>query len=384
MKRRVLFTASTYSHVVHFHRPYLAEFARLGWGVDVACGGAPMDIPEAEEVFSIPFEKKLTAPQNTRATAALRRLIRAREYALVSCHTSLAAFFTRAAVLGLPRRPRVACTCHGYLFDDATPAPKRALLASAERLTAPVTDLLMTMNRWDTEYARRHRLGKEVVEIPGMGVDLHRHRRADRGEGLALRRSLGFADHQFLLVYAAEFSQRKSHRDLLCALQQLPPSIGLLLPGSGALWEECRTLARGLGVADRVAFPGQVGDMAPWYAAADGAVTTSRSEGLPFNVMEAMAAGLPVAASAVKGHVDLIRDGETGLLFPYGDPTACAARLLRLAQDPDLAHRLGTQAALEVQNYSLDRVLPQVMGAYSGLVVLEEVGVRRDEVGVRS
>ena len=122
--------------------------------------------------------------------------------------------------------------------------------------------------------------------------------------------------------------------------------------------------------------------MAPWYAAADGAVTTSRSEGLPFNVMEAMAAGLPVAASAVKGHVDLIRDGETGLLFPYGDPTACAARLLRLAQDPDLAHRLGTQAALEVQNYSLDRVLPQVMGAYSGLVVLEEVGVRRDEVGV--
>ena len=371
MKRRVLFTASTYSHIVHFHRPYLAEFARLGWEVDVACGGAPMNIPEAEKVFFLPFEKKPTAPQNAAATAALRRLIRTREYALVSCHTSLAAFFTRAAVMGLPRRPKVACTCHGYLFDDDTPVPKRTLLVSAERLTAPVTDLLMTMNRWDTEYARKYHLGKEVVEIPGMGVDFHHlRRRMDREAGQALRQSLGFADDQFLLVYAAEFSQRKSQRDLLYALQQLPPSIGLLLPGSGALWEECRTLARGLGIADRVAFPGQVEDMDPWYTAADGAVTTSRSEGLPFNV-EAMAAGLPVAASAVKGHVDLIRDGETGLLFPYGDQTACAVQLLRLAQDPVLAHRLGSQAALEVQNYSLDRVLPQVMGAYSGLLVLE-------------
>ena len=62
MERKILFTASTYSHIVHFHRPYLRAFAELGYTVDVACGGAPMEIPEARQVIHLPFEKSMTAP----------------------------------------------------------------------------------------------------------------------------------------------------------------------------------------------------------------------------------------------------------------------------------------------------------------------------------
>ena len=119
-----------------------------------------------------------------------------------------------------------------------------------------------------------------------------------------------------------------------------------------------------LGVANRVRFPGYVTNMAPWYRAADCAVTTSRSEGLPFNVMEAMRAGLPVVASAVKGHEDLIQEGENGFLFPYGDAQACRDRIERLLDNPSLGPTLGMRGAADSEKYRLGTVLPRVMKNY--------------------
>ena len=192
--RRILFTASTWSHLANFHRPYLRALADRGYLVDGACGGAPADLPELARAVPLSLEKKMTSPKNLAAAAQIRRLLASGEYDLVSCHTALAAFFTRLAVEALPKskRPRVVCIAHGYLFDQNTSAAKTALLAGAEKLTAPVTDLVLTMNRWDFDYASAHRLGRRVANIPGMGVDFSPLDRADPQAGLALREELGF------------------------------------------------------------------------------------------------------------------------------------------------------------------------------------------------
>ena len=368
---KVLFTASTYSHIVNFHRPYLAAFRRLGWTVEVACGGVPMDIPEAHRVVDIPFEKEMTSPRNVAAWRRLRRLMEEERYDLVSCHTALAAFFTRMAARGPNRRPRVACTVHGYLFGEENPAARGLLLKAAERMTAPVTDLLMTMNRWDTQYAMVHRLGRRIVEVPGIGLDPDRLPPVSGGEREALRRELGVGPEEALLVYAAEFSGRKSQQVLIRAMARLPQEVKLALPGQGALREDCMALAGELGVADRVLFPGQVPGVARWYGAADLAVSASRSEGMPFNVMAAMHYGLPVVASRVKGHTDLLEGTGAGLLYPYGDWEACAGRIGELLRDRDLAVRMGTLGRKTVADYGLDRVLPLIMAQYGELVPLD-------------
>ena len=370
--RRVLFTASTYSHIVNFHRPYLREFKRRGWQVDVACGGSAMAIPEADHVIHIPFEKSMASIQNANAMLRLRRLIHSRRYELVSCHTSLASFFTRMAVRGMWRRPKVVCTVHGYLFVDGSPGKDQVLLGGAEALAAPVTDLLLTMNSWDDQYARAHKLGRRIAKIPGVGVDFSRFTPVSEEERRHIRASLGFGPDAFLLIYAAEFSKRKSQKVLIRALSKLPDNVGLLLPGRGGLLDECKDYAENLEVSRRVVFPGQIADMNPWYAAVDCAVSSSRSEGLPFNIMEAMYAGLPIAASAVKGHTDLIRPGETGLLFPYGDWMACGEAMSALLRDRTRSAQLGAQAHEAVLSYGLDRVLPQVMEQYQRLLPLEE------------
>ena len=72
MGEKVLFTASTYSHIVNFHLPYLEKFRAEGWTVHVACGGAPMAIPQADEVVHLPLEKAMWSPRNFRAAGMLR------------------------------------------------------------------------------------------------------------------------------------------------------------------------------------------------------------------------------------------------------------------------------------------------------------------------
>ena len=374
MGPKVLFTASTCSHILNFHLPYLRAFQERGWTVHAACGGPPADIPFAETVWELPLEKSMGSPRNFQAAGILREKINAEEYALISTHTSLAAFFTRLALSGLKRRPMVMNMVHGYLFDDATPFLKRQVLLAAERWTAPQTDLLLTMNQWDYEAAQKYRLGRSVVHIPGVGVDFSRFTKPDGRTVRALRREWEIPEDAFVLLYPAEFSRRKSQFVLIKAMAALPDRVVLVLAGDGALRQDCRELAGRLGLAGRVVFPGHIRDLSLWYAMADAAVSASRIEGLPFNIMEAMHAGLPVAASAVKGHTDLIADGETGLLYPYGDSAACAAAILRLLESESLRRDLAGRGQEEAAQYALDRVFPAVWAQYCSLLP-EEIPV---------
>lgn len=368
MSRKLLFVASSYIHILNFHLPYLRALHEEGWELHVGCAAPKENIPWADRTLDLPFEKKMSSPSNFRASAQIRRLVRSERYELIITHTSLAAFFTRLALWGLRRRPKLVNMVHGYLFDDETPFLKRQIFLLAERLTAPQTDLLLTMNLWDYELARRFRLGKRVENLPGIGVDFARMRRPEPREATALRERLGVAPDAFVLLCAAELSRRKSQHILISAMPLLPERAVLVLAGSGTEEEALKKQAAELGLADRVIFPGYVKGLEAWYAMADAVVSASRIEGLPFNIMEAMDLERPVVASAIKGHIDLLSDGESGLLVPYGDAAACAAAIRRLMDDPELAGRLARKAAEDVRQYGLDRVFPIVMDAYHSLM----------------
>ena len=355
-------TASTYSHIRNFHLPYLREFQRLGWETHVGCRDIPADAPYIDKAIDLPFEKKMQSPENFRAAHKLRRLIQTERYDLIITHTSLAAFFTRLAARGT--NGRLVNVVHGYLFDDDTPLLKRAILLAAERLTAPQTDLLLTMNAWDYKTAVKYRLGRQIAKVPGMGVDTSRLDLASPEDGIRLRRELGISDDAFVLIYPAEFSKRKSQHVLIEAMQHLPQNVLLILCGEGNQLVVCKELAKKLHVQDRVLFPGQVTDIAAWYRMADALVASSRNEGLPFNVMEAMYCGLPVVASAVKGHTDLIEDGVTGLLYSYGDAEKCAAAIQRLMTELPLGKALEVRAKDVVKQYDISCVKARVLDDY--------------------
>jgi glycosyltransferase involved in cell wall biosynthesis len=130
-----------------------------------------------------------------------------------------------------------------------------------------------------------------------------------------------------------------------------------------------RALAGELGIAGRVAFTGGVADPAPWYAAADACALTSDHEGLPNGVLEAMAAGRPVLATAVGGIPELVVEGRTGHLVPAGDWRALAERMVELAGDRDRARRMGEAGRRRARRrFSNERLAGEHAALYQALL----------------
>ena len=362
--QKVLFTASSFAHIKSFHLPYIQKFHNAGVEVHVACGGKQCNLPGASRLISLPFEKQLHSISNFHAMHTLRRVIQAEKYNVVITHTSLAAFFTRLSVKGMPVRPRVIYMCHGYLFDDASSVLRKTVLLSAERLVSSQTDLLLNMNHYDYQLARQYHLGNTIAVIPGVGVDYFQLDATLCISPDELRFKLCIPDNAFVLFYAAEFSGRKNQAFLIRALKDLPENIYLVLAGEGDLKEACIRQASELGLSSRIRFPGHVSPVGDWYAMADAAVSSSRSEGLPFNIMEAMHFGLPVIATDVKGNNDLIRNGNNGLLFQYGDEAVFIDCVNQLLSSKALRSSLGIRASQDSEQYALSRVFPEIWSHY--------------------
>ena len=260
---KILYTASSSAHLVSFHLPYLAALRSLGWDVTAAANGSGEDLGEGVRFLAVPFTKSFVSPRNFRAAALLARDIRKNRYDVIVTHTSLAAFFTRLGVmLAGKKHTRVVNTVHGYLFDGDSGALRRTVLLAAEKLTAGVTDDILVMNRCDEQIAKKHRLCRgNVYFIPGMGVDFSRFPPTAPEERTAARAAYFLPEDAVCLVCAAEFSKRKNQTLLLQTLARLPENYYLLLPGDGALLQECKAEAETLGISSRSRFPGRISDV---------------------------------------------------------------------------------------------------------------------------
>ncbi len=308
--RKILYCASTLSHIRNFHLPYLKAFHDQGCEVWVLANEEG-SIPYADHVVALPFAKSLLSLQNIKAIFLARKLLKEQHFEMVSTHTALASAVVRAAILLLQNRPKVFCTVHGYLFNE-NDGLKKWIYLLPEKICAHVTDTLMVMNQEDYEIAQNHHLYKEYLHfIHGIGFDSSRFQPMSIEKRIAGRQALGFGEKDFLFIYAAEFSKRKNQECLIRAFAKAvpyAPNAHLLLAGTGTLLKQCIQLTKELYMEDRIHFLGHVQNMENLYPLCDAAVSSSKIEGLPFNVMEAMACGLPVLISDIKGHRDLVEN----------------------------------------------------------------------------
>ena len=371
----ILFTASSYWHIDKFHMEYLYALQGMCEELIIGCPNAPENPVPVGEYADIPYRKEMSIRENLPAMKKIRQLVRDHKIDLILTHTTLAAFFTRLALKGMKHRPYVLYIVQGYLFDHETDWKKKLVYLMAEKLVKGQTDMLITMNHEDFDIAGEYGLGRNLDTVPGMGVDFSGFERSAPEEAAALRDRFGIPRDAFCLIYAAEFSKRKSQKLLIDAMEFLPENVYLALVGGGVMEQECKDYAAAKGLSDRVRFPGFYSEMAPVYSIADAGVSVSRSEGLPFNVMECLHLGLPFVASRVKGHTDLIENGRNGLLFDYGDTDALVSRIRMLLDDPGVRSWLSSNARASVEKYSMENVFPVVMGKYQE--AMKRVGERK-------
>jgi glycosyltransferase involved in cell wall biosynthesis len=178
----------------------------------------------------------------------------------------------------------------------------------------------------------------------------------------------GVAPGEVLVVGVGRLTAQKDYATLLRALSCLPaeaPSWRCIVAGEGELRPELEQAARDFGLGDRFRLAGLVLDVSRLLAAADVFCLPSRFEGLPLVLLEAMAAGLPVAAFAIDGVVDVVTEGEQARLAPPGDAEALAAALLDLLRDDAQRRKLGEAGRQLVgERYGFDGVVTRLEEAY--------------------
>jgi len=288
-------------------------------------------------------------------------LFRAERPDLVHAHMPISGFLARLAarVAGVPR---VAYTCHGFLFNQPGPWWRRALGLVMEWLGGRLTDITLTVSTEEAADARRLWIARCAVPV-GNGRDPARFR-PNPATRARVRQTLGVPEAQVVIVIVSRLVRHKGYPELLAAMRDVPGAelwvVGERLPSDHGADLEPLFDASGLG--PRLRRLGYRADIADVLAAADIFTLPSHFEGLPMSVIEAMLTGLPVVATAVRGPREQVMDGETGLLVPPATVAPLAAALARLVADPALRASMGAAGrARAVLTYSEAAVLARTL-----------------------
>jgi glycosyltransferase involved in cell wall biosynthesis len=311
------------------------------------CSRAPLGshLEAAVEQMGVPLyflevtEKRLHWVQDPKLDALFKK------YRPTIVHTHLGGIVYAFVLTMKYRTPVRVHTLHSVAAHEMGMGPSRRVRLLAFRFRVgsfvPVAIAEEVARTFETLYNYPN-----PILIPnGVSIDAFS---PDREVRQRVRRELEVEPQTLVFVHVGRFAAVKNHEMLVAAFAQLvgqqPLPTELWLVGDGELREAVQHQVRALGIESRVRFLGVRSDIPDLLRAADVFVFPSRWEGNPLSVMEAMAAGLPVVATAVGGVPELVEDGASGILVPNEDLHGLVAAMQRMAQNPDLREQMGHAA----------------------------------------
>jgi glycosyltransferase involved in cell wall biosynthesis len=256
---------------------------------------------------------------------------------------------------------------HGYTDTDR----KMRLYNRLDRWSLPHADRLVTVCET---------FAKELVSLTGVLVEnisvqhnsIRRQSRVSPADVEALKRRFQIGDDERIVLAVGRLSREKAHLDLIAAFKRVcetnaGASLKLVIVGDGP--ERAGLAAAAEDCKQRIVFAGQVSDVQPFYAMAHVFALPSHSEGSPNVLLEAMAANLPIVATAVGGVPEMVEHNQSALLVPPNDPPSIAAAIARLLTDKDLAQQLIKNAATLVDSrYTPEKYVRSLSSLYREVI----------------
>ncbi|HEY4252911.1 MAG TPA: glycosyltransferase family 4 protein [Roseomonas sp.] len=329
----------------HFLLPLMRGARARGHEViGVSADGPLLEVPRSEgfRVATPPMARSLNPLAQWRAYRALLALFRSEKPDLVHAHMPISGLIARAAA----RRagvPRIAYTCHGFLFNQPGPLWRRWLSLVLEWLGGRMTDRFFTVSAEEARDARRLHIHREATAVLNGRDPAIFHPDADAHA--ALRAAFGATAADCVVVVVSRLVRHKGHPELLRAMERVPNAVlwvvGERLPSDHGEDLESHFARAEAVLGRRLVRLGYRHDVARILAAADVFALPSHFEGLPMSIIEAMLTGLPVVATDVRGPREQVLPGMTGLLVPPAEDAPLADALARLAGDPALRQRMG-------------------------------------------
>lgn len=327
----------------------------------------------------IDFVRSPYSIKNRQVYRQLKTLMENEQFQMVHCHTPMGGVMARLAAHATGTGP-VIYTAHGFHFYKGAPLINWLCYYPMERWLSRYTDQQICINREDYLCAQKF-YAHYVDYIPGVGLDLSKVRHLSAEDVKRKRLDLGIPFGKKVLLSAGELIKRKNHESVIRAVAQIKDdSFVYVICGHGELQEYLVTLAHELEVEDRVLFTGYRSDIFEIYQIADLYVFPSFQEGLPMALLEAMASGLPMVCSDIRGSRDLMEEAfsekETarwkicaggGIVRMADDVEAYAEAIRYMLWEPEEMIRCGARNAKKAELYSVERVEAHMSEIYKRL-----------------
>lgn len=359
--KKILFSATITDHFYYFHLPYLKLFHDMGWEVHVASHG-DRQLPYCDFHHEIPISRSPFSKSNIEAYKELKKVIDDNNFDIIHCHTPMGGMLTRLAA-NKKNSGSVIYTAHGFHFFKGAPALNWIIYYPIEFLMSKRTDCLITINEEDYTFAKKHFKHPQVKKVDGVGYNNEKFFPVSKEEKIKIRKEKGYDENEKIIIYVAEMNENKNQGMLIKALAKIPDA-RLLIVGADNYDGKYIRLSEELGVRERVDFLGFRDDAEKLVKLSDICAASSLREGLPVNIMEAMACGLPVVAADNRGHRSLVNNGTDGFVVTPNDSDEMAEKINRLLLDEKLYKQFSDNACRNIKKFSQENVVAQMSKIY--------------------
>lgn len=378
---KVLILASVASMIEQFNMNNLEILQKRGLEVHVACNFKDgSTIPNSKVVL---FQKKLhdmnitihqidfdrNATNIKKFILAYKqtlKLFQSQNYDFVHCHSPVGGACARLA--GKRTKTEIIYTAHGFHFFKGAPISNWLIFYPVEKYLSRYTSKLITINEEDYYLSSRKFKSSSIQYVPGVGVDSNKFIPVSKLNKKELRIKLSIDPNLFTLVYVGELSDRKNQMFLLESLIKLKTQISnfkVYLVGVGPNESKYIEYIKDNNLAPFVELMGYRSDIPEIMASADIVISTSRQEGLPVNVMEAMSTGIPLIVTNCRGNVDLVRDGINGFVVQLDDVDQLVDKIKYLWSCEETRQNFSKASLEEVEKYSMKNVSKLMFEIYS-------------------
>lgn len=329
----------------------------------------------------VDFVRSPFKSENFKVYSQLKKLMQMEKFDLVHCHTPMGAVMARLSAHATGTHP-VVYTAHGFHFFQGAPLKNWLFYYPVEKFLSRYTDEQICINHEDYNRAKKDFYAKSVDYVPGVGIDFSKVIPVTEDRKRAKRQELGIPEEKTVLLSVGELIKRKNHETIIKALAEIKDEdILYVISGHGQLEENLKSIAKSLHVENQVIFIGYREDIYSIYSIADIFVFPSFQEGLPRALLEAMASGLPVICSNIRGNSDLmdgdkkinIQDGlflcKGGVMADKaGDSKAFQKGISYMLEQKDSWKSMGEYNMNIVKKFGLEQVGQIMEGIYQRLL----------------
>lgn len=365
---KILYVTTLSMTIDAFLIPHIELLQNLGHQVDIATNLSDKGLDSYQELwgskfFDIPFSRSPIQKDNIRAYQKLKKIIKYEEYDIVHTHTPVASAITRLVCRHLPNT-KVYYTAHGFHFFKDSPRLNWFTYYPIEKYLSNYTDTLITINHEDYQLASNRFLAKRNILLPGVGLKVNDFSQIEV-DTVKKSEELGLKPDTFIILSIGELNANKNHSLVLQALSLIEnKQIEYVVCGSGPLKSELIEQAKELGLEGKAHFLGTRNDVAEIFKVANLYIHPSKREGLPVALMEAMASGLPIVCSDIRGNNDLLQDGDGGYLFESDNLVDLVDQLKKILSEQEKYASFAQFNQTYVKRYSLENVLEELEKVY--------------------